>query len=454
MSTANKYIRNFIETTCKQIRYKSMHKSISNELLDHIEEQKITYLSQGLDDEAATLKAIEQMGDPVLVGKEFNNSHKPRTNWLILAFTAVLVLVGGTAQYLFSSINPSNSYLFPHFLIYATIGITAFALTFFFDYTILGRYPKTVCFSLLIVTLAGFFIFEKMQWIYSFTLLFIPLFAAVIYALKGKSYLGILASSAFYIVAAISCIIVPSLSSLIFLTISCLIIITTAIRKNFFGGNKLVSYAIIYIPTLIAMLLPIFIIPSFQQRITLMINPGLDPNGVGYQHFMVKKLLYSSKPFGEAVLDSSSNIQNLLPDWSTNFSLTYIITHFGYVAGFSILAIIFIFLSFMFITTMKQKNAFGYLISLSTCIAITIQVIFYILSNFGFITPFASTLPFISYGGSEFIVNMILVGLILSVYRRSDLITDNSLNAVQYSKFFSFKDGKITINLGMKPQNN
>ena len=72
MSEHNKAIQEFLETACSQIRYKSIHKSIINELTDHIEEQKNQYIKEGYNQEEATAKAIEQMGDPVLVGKELD----------------------------------------------------------------------------------------------------------------------------------------------------------------------------------------------------------------------------------------------------------------------------------------------------------------------------------------------------------------------------------------------
>ncbi len=57
MSEHNETIQEFLQTACNQIRYKSVHKSIVNELTDHIEEQKIHYIKLGFSSEDATAKA-------------------------------------------------------------------------------------------------------------------------------------------------------------------------------------------------------------------------------------------------------------------------------------------------------------------------------------------------------------------------------------------------------------
>ncbi|HOP99966.1 MAG TPA: permease prefix domain 1-containing protein [Acetivibrio clariflavus] len=85
MSEHNKARQQFLETACSQTRYKSVHKSIINKLTDHIEEQKSQYIKDGYSKEEATAKAIQQMGNPVLVGKELDKAHRPKIEWSILS---------------------------------------------------------------------------------------------------------------------------------------------------------------------------------------------------------------------------------------------------------------------------------------------------------------------------------------------------------------------------------
>lgn len=460
MQVYNKYIQEYLQTVCSQIKFKSAHKGITNELIDHIEEQRIEYIKQGYDEEAATAKALEQMGNPVLVGRQLDKVHRPRTEWFILSLALVLVVIGGAVQYFLSRVSIYNSYVFSHFLIYAPIGIAAFIFIYFFDYTLLGRYSKPVYFTLFTVTIIGFVVSGRVYGaythVYYLVMLFVPVFAGIIYGFRNKGYIGIIYSGLFYGGVAFLCIISHKLSGFTLFTISCLLVLTVAIKKGFFGGSKKVGLAIVYIPTAVVVLISMLFLllsPYSRAKLSIIINPELDPLGLGYQHLMVKRLLSASKLFGEAALDSSfanMRVDQFLPGWTMDFSLTYIIVRLGLVIGLTIVAVIFALIVHMFILTIKQKNAFGFLVSFAACVAIAGQFILYVLSNLGVITLFAGTLPLVSFGGMGFIVNMILIGIVLSVYRRTDIVNDKLQSNTHGRRLFTLEDGKLIVDLGIK----
>ncbi|OPZ88285.1 MAG: Rod shape-determining protein RodA [Firmicutes bacterium ADurb.Bin419] len=460
MSEHNNDIQDFLQKACSQIRYKSIHSSVVNELTDHIEEQKNQYIKQGLNEDEATTKAVEQMGDPVVVGKQLDKAHRPRIELSILSLVAVLVLIGGIVQFLISGAS-SDIDTFSRFLIYAPIGLLAFIATYFFDYTLIGRYSKTVYFILFAATIIYFPFSPRLNGsyphVYYYALLSIPIFAGIVYSFRNKGYMGIIACGLFYVGTAFICLIAPRTTAFILLSVSCTIILTIAIAKGYFGIRKEIGFALVYIPAIITFIVPILYLfmqsPQLRNRITVMLNPELDPTGSGYQHLLVKKIIEASKPFGEAVLGgefANSPVNLVLPGWNTGFSLTYIVASLGYVAALVIVGIILTLIVRMFISASRQKNSFGYLLSSSACIAITIQFILYVIANFGVITVFSSiSLPFISYGGKDFIVNMILAGLVLSVYRRSDIVNDKMQRITHTRRLFSFEDGKLIIDLGL-----
>lgn len=456
MESFDKRIQEFLQTICNQIRYKSIHKSIVNELSDHIYEQKDEFVRQGLDEETATVKAIEEMGDPVSVGRQLDNTHRPRTEWSILILAASLVVIGGMVQYFLSGAAENNSEMFSSFLAYCPVGIAAFMVAYFFDYTLLGRYSKLAFFVLSAATVAGFFIFDTRfgayRHVYYSALLFIPAFAGIIYGFRGKGYPGIIASGLFYGLSAIFCIIAPTFSGLWMLTLSCLIILTVAIMKDFFGGSKKLSLAIVYVPTAAAMLVFLLTLAPYQMhRLTAMLNPYADQRGSGWQVLIVRRIINSSKLFGNAVLEgdlANMRIEQFLPGWSNDLSLTYIIGRLGFAAGIVIIALLFILVVRMFSSVIKQKNAYGYLVSLAACIAITGQIVTYVLCNFG-VLMLGGTLPFISFGGMSFVVNMTLLGLLLSVHRRMDIVKDRLPKDIENRRWVILENGKLIIDLGI-----
>jgi len=51
-----------------------------------------------------------------------------------------------------------------------------------------------------------------------------------------------------------------------------------------------------------------------------------------------------------------------------------------------------------------------------------LQALGNILMNMGVFPTVSVSLPFMSYGGTNFVINMALMGLLLGIYRRKDLV--------------------------------
>ena len=47
-----------------------------------------------MEEDAAVKKALEQMGDPVSVGRQLQKVHRPKTEWSIILFTVLLIFIG------------------------------------------------------------------------------------------------------------------------------------------------------------------------------------------------------------------------------------------------------------------------------------------------------------------------------------------------------------------------
>jgi cell division protein FtsW (lipid II flippase) len=112
----------------------------------------------------------------------------------------------------------------------------------------------------------------------------------------------------------------------------------------------------------------------------------------------------------------------------------------------AIALIIFAFIVRMLISVVKQKNSFGFLLSSAACISLAGQFIIFVLSNIGIIAPTSGILPLISFGGTGFVTNMILVGIVLSVYRRADIVTEIHQNSCN-NRLIRIEDGKLIIDL-------
>lgn len=72
----------YIKNVLSQIGFVFEHKNIKRELMSHLLDLKDEYAEQGLESSDLTQRVIEDMGDPILIGKELNQIHHPIIGWL------------------------------------------------------------------------------------------------------------------------------------------------------------------------------------------------------------------------------------------------------------------------------------------------------------------------------------------------------------------------------------
>ena len=87
-------ITEYLETVRLQIRWKKAQSPVLEEINNHIIDQKDAFVSDGLNEEEATDKAIAEMGDPIVVGEQLDRTHRPRLIGLGIGILLVLGILG------------------------------------------------------------------------------------------------------------------------------------------------------------------------------------------------------------------------------------------------------------------------------------------------------------------------------------------------------------------------
>ena len=77
---------------------------------------------------------------------------------------------------------------------------------------------------------------------------------------------------------------------------------------------------------------------------------------------------------------------------------------------------------------MKIKDNYGKLLVIGISSMFILQSIFNILINLNLWIDFSFNLPFVSYGGVNLILNIVSLALVLSIYRKKDIININDMN--------------------------
>ena len=245
-------IKQFTSSVCDQIRWKKVHPMISEEIENHISDQKDAFINEGLDEITSIDKAIEEMGDPVIVGSQLDRTHRPKTAWSMIFLTISLLGIGLVMNFFVAGAlsDVPGLYYFNKSVVAAVIGTVCMMIAYFVDFTIIGRHPKMI-FAILIVLMivSAFFAIElngARRWIRIpilgpvsaslFLLLFPTAYAGIIYNLRSKGYWGIILCGISYAIPAFIFINMyyGGITSVLLYTLSCLIllVISTLILRN------------------------------------------------------------------------------------------------------------------------------------------------------------------------------------------------------------------------------
>ncbi|AKL95969.1 cell cycle protein [Clostridium aceticum] len=441
----NKCIIDFLDKVCGQIKYKNVLGNISEELKSHIYELAEGYIERGMSEDEAVQKSVNQMGDPVEIGKKLDKTYRPKTEWSIISLLSLMVLIGGIALFSIASDQASFMHLSHYvrsYLVYTLIGIGICTVCYFFDYTRLEKYSLPI----FIGTIVFLFTIQKLGHqvnevsyarigglTFNPVSIALPLwllsFAGLVSRWATGSIKGMLKILGLASLAVLTLLAQPSFSSAVLLSSGLIIIITIAVMNKEFVGNRKRILISIYGGAALVMFSLLFRIlrqgSYIANRLLVFLNPSLDPHGNGYINLLLNEVLSGAKFFGKSdnlylTIEGINRIA--LPEANTDFIFAYIVGAFGWVVGISTIIVIVLAVIRMFLATRKIRHQYGKYLACSIISVFTLQALGNILMNVGMAPILGFSLPFISYGGTNFVANMALIGVLLGVYRRKDLV--------------------------------
>jgi cell division protein FtsW (lipid II flippase) len=405
-----------------------------------------------MDEDAAVCESVRQMGDAVQVGAELDRVHRPKPAWNMFALTALLALVGLFIK-LFLTYD-SDLPLQPLYNAAAILLGTGCLLgAYLLDFTIIGKRPLLVYFGPVLTVVLLCFIpgqpkLNGQYYYVEYMLLLFPLaFAALLYRLRGRRYAGLLLSLAGMLPLFYGCLLVPSAVGFALTVLSALTLMLAAAAGDWFAIGRtrsliLIGGTVLTAAVLLWLLIARYFVPGyFIQRVAAAFNPWSDPLGAGWQGIVVRELVSGGHFIGRGATGPySTNV----PDFSamdTDFLLTWLIHNVGWIAFIIVMAVFAAFLFCGFRLCFKQKNMLGRAVSLAVMLTLALQTLFYVASNLGFIL-FSSILPLVSYGNTATVVNMALIGVMLSAFRTGSLVKDRPLERRASASRLRWQDGE------------
>lgn len=154
--------------------------------------------------------------------------------------------------------------------------------------------------------------------------------------------------------------------------------------------------------------------PYRANRLLVFLNPDTDPMGIGYQ---AKQALIAVGSGGIAGVGLGMSIQKLgfLPQSVSDSVFAVFSEETGFIGGFVLILLFLIFLWRGFKIAKESQNKFFQLTALGITSWIVIQTFVNIGAMIGILPLTGIPLPFISYGGSALIVELIGIGILLNI---------------------------------------
>jgi cell division protein FtsW (lipid II flippase) len=411
----------FLKEVMNQIRSNEAKNYVANELNYHVKEAKKVWMEKGLPESEAEDKAVEQMGSPTKLGIQMNKLHRPKVDWWLVMLLAAAIGLSFLPMFSLGYMDDK------HFLVYkiliVLIGITAalgimlidyrkwkksgwqfylvgvlvLLLLMFFPNTMINGIPlikfgpvtieSLMALPFFFLAWASFFYSEKLK-VWQFFLLFLlPIFL-------------------FLPLSSISTVYIYSVMAFVMLWCS----------KFSKRVKWLISTGTFSVIVVTCLLVWPFIKPYQLVRLLAFIDPEKYSTGEGFMILKIKELMSKAGWFGNPMT------KDFIPEAHTNFVFVSFTYYYGWLLGLILVMILLLFAARIIVIHPNIKDSYGKLLLIGGVALYTVQL----LSNIGMVLGFfpltTMSLPFISYGLMPTLLNAILIGVVLSVYRRKDLV--------------------------------
>ena len=428
----------YLDTVSDQMRCKRARTMGREELKNHVQDQAEAYEADGMTAPEAMREAVRQMGDPIETGTALNRIHRPQLEWKFLILVLLLSALGLALQYmtcytgLFGGFSSDLAdYFWKRQCFFTVAGLGVLAAVYIVDYTILGRYPLLLWFGyfavIFIIANTHTVIMGKVR-IYNYLTLFLPLYAGVLYRFRSKGYGAVavcyLLSFMPFFVGLKTILVHGSLE----LAGGCFLLLLIAVCKGIFHVRKTRTIAaLIALPLITSLLLywkgaDLGLLHHYQlARLQYVFSPDmLDYNSNGGIIPYLWESVSGFRMFGS----SAAPVPKAMKSLNCDYVVFFVFAKYGIAAGTAMLSILAITAVKAFSISRRQKNRLGFLVGTACSVVLTIQMMVYVAANFGVPLVEPMTIPFLSYGGQSTLVNYILLGLILSVHRNKDIVSE------------------------------
>lgn len=420
---AREILGDYLTAVGAQIRWRRARRPLLRELSDHITDQAADYRADGVDEEAALDRAVAEMGDPETVGKDLDRLHRPQNRWGIAIAALFLAMAGVYLQYLSYRTNGQGMMdIYARQAVWVPLAFALLCGVWFSDCTLLLRRWWAAVLTVVAILWAVL----DTNGTHSPTALYVALLLPVLYAallcrLRSRGKIIVLLCGLAPWFLPLPAMLVPSFSAYLLAGITMLLVFMAAVGLGWFFGSRWKNLLLGLAPTLLCSgVLFLYLSQSsyFHQRMADFFHPELDLTGGGYFYYHLRQGL--DTVFWDNVLNSTDLMVASLAQWKGKWV-------------FHLSAILLALAALLLLQQVRKlQSRTGKLLALATLLPLLLQAGLYLLFNLGYSPLAPLSLPFLSYGVSYLLINSLLAGILLSIFRMDALLRDGPASTSRF----------------------
>jgi rod shape determining protein RodA len=156
--------------------------------------------------------------------------------------------------------------------------------------------------------------------------------------------------------------------------------------------------------------------PYQQKRIATFLDAEADPQGAGYNVIQSKVAIGSGGLLGKGYLKGTQTQLNFIPEQWTDFIFCVPAEEFGFLGGAIVLLLFMLLLMRGVKVASIVKNPYASFIAIGITSIFGTHILMNVGMSLGLLPVVGIPLPFLSYGGSALITNVMMVGILMNLY--------------------------------------
>lgn len=162
------------------------------------------------------------------------------------------------------------------------------------------------------------------------------------------------------------------------------------------------------------------------DRIRVLFDPSIDPQGIGYNLQQSKLAIGSGRLFGTGLFQGTQTQYQYVPEQETDFIFTAVAEQLGFVGGVLVLAAYMVLMWRLLVIAGNARDRFGALIVVGIAAMLMFHVFINVGMTMGIMPVTGLPLPFLSLGGSFFLAMTFGLGIANSVWLRRSPVPGES----------------------------